>query len=267
LGADCERWSGLEKIEIVLAKSRRVFNLGDLVKFFTSSDRPFPPPPSMKYFFLSYLFVAAIVVAAFGTRGSKSELPPIEIFQDMDHQAKVKYQTKSDFFADGLGARRPVKGTLPMGFDVPSAPASSPEHQPPQYGFTNGLDYYHTGKMGDYYGEGLPKEIQLTKSFLERGERQYNIYCAVCHAASGNGKGVTSQFGIANAFNFHQPGSLDPANAAAYRADGAIYDVIVNGKGLMGPYGGSISVQDRWAIVAYIRAMQTAVKENNVSVQ
>lgn len=221
----------------------------------------------MKYFFLSYLFVAAIVVAAFGTRGSKSELPPIEILADMDHQAKVKYQAKSDFFADGLGARRPVAGTVPMGFDVPAKPASSPEYQPPAFGFSHGVGYYNTGKIGDYYGDGLPKEIQPGKALLERGERQYNIYCAVCHAESGNGKGVTSKYGILTAFNFHQNGSLDPANAAAYRADGAMFDVISNGKGLMGPYGGSISVQDRWAIVAYIRAMQVAVRENNVSVQ
>jgi mono/diheme cytochrome c family protein len=218
----------------------------------------------MKYFFLSYLFVAAIVVAAFGTRGSKSELPPLEIFQDMDHQAKVKYQAKSDFFADGLGARRPVKGTVPMGFEVPAAAASSGKYQPPAFGFSHGVGYYGTGKMGDYYGDGLPKEIELTKSLLERGERQYNIYCAVCHAEAGNGKGVTSKYGILTAFNFLQPGALDPANAAAYRADGAIFDVISNGKGLMGPYGGSISVQDRWAIVAYIRTLQFAAKENNV---
>jgi len=137
----------------------------------------------MKYFFLSYLFVAAIVVAAFGTRGSKSELPPLEIFQDMDHQAKVKYQTKSDFFADGLGARRPVKGTVPMGFEVPAAAASSGKYQPPAFGFSHGVGYYGTGKIGDYYGDGLPKEIELSKSLLERGERQYNIYCAVCHEA------------------------------------------------------------------------------------
>ncbi len=221
----------------------------------------------MKYFFLSYLFVAAIVVAAFGTRGSKSELPPIEIFQDMDHQAKVKYQAKSDFFADGLGARRPVKGTVPVGFELPSKPASAPDFKPPQYGFANGLDYYSTGKIGDFYGDGLPKEIALSKALLERGERQYNIYCAVCHAASGNGKGVTSKYGIMTAFNFHQAGSMDASNPGAYRADGAIYDVITNGKGLMGPYGGNLTVQDRWAIVAYIRAMQVAVKENNVSVQ
>lgn len=221
----------------------------------------------MKYFFLSYLFVAAIVVAAFGTRGSKSELPPLEIFQDMDHQAKVKYQAKSDFFADGLGARRPVKGTVPVGFELPAKAASSPDFKPPHYGFSNGLDYYSTGKVGDYYGDGLPQEVTLNKALLERGERQYNIYCAVCHGASGNGKGITSKYGIMTAFNLQQNGSTDPTNAGAYRADGAIYDVITNGKGLMGPYGGNITVQDRWAIVAYIRAMQVAVKENNVSVQ
>lgn len=221
----------------------------------------------MKYFFLSYLFVAAIVVAAFGTRGSKSELSPIEIFQDMDHQAKVKYQAKSDFFADGLGGRRPVKNTVPMGFEIPGKPSSSPDYKPATFGFTNGLDYYSTGKVGDYYGDGMPKEITVNKAFLERGELKYNINCAICHGTSGNGKGITSKYGIMTAFNFHQAGSTDTNNAAAYRADGAIFDVITHGKGLMGSYGGNIAVQDRWAIVAYIRAMQVAVKENNVSVQ
>ena len=87
----------------------------------------------LKYFFLSYAFVAAIVVAAFGTRGSKSELPPIEIFPDMDHQAKVKYQVKNDFFADGHGARMPVKGTVPMGFEVPAKPASAQDAKPASF--------------------------------------------------------------------------------------------------------------------------------------
>jgi mono/diheme cytochrome c family protein len=220
----------------------------------------------LKYFFLSYIFIAAIVVAAFGTRGSKSELPPLEIFQDMDHQAKVKYQAASDFFPNGVGSRLPVKGTVPMGFEVPAKPAAEGA-PPPSYGFSNGLDYYHTGKMGDFYGDGLPSELQVDNDLIARGERQFNIYCAVCHGASGNGKGVTSNYGILTAFNFHQPGSTDPNNAAAYRADGAIFDVITHGKGLMGPYGGNLTVRDRWAIVAYIRAMQLAVKEANVSVQ
>jgi len=219
----------------------------------------------LKYFFLSFLFAAAIVVAAFGTRGSKSELPPIEVFPDMDDQAKVKFQDSSDFFADGLGARMPVKGTVPMGFEVPALPASARDAKPPLVGFSNGLDYYSTGKMGDFYGDGLPPELALDKGLLERGQRQYNIYCAICHGASGNGKGVTSKYGIMTAFNFHQGNPMDPANALGYRADGAIFDVITNGKGLMGPYGGNLTVRDRWAIVGYIRAMQVAAKEGNVT--
>lgn len=221
----------------------------------------------MKYFFLSYFFIAIIVVLAFGSRGRKSELPPFEVLPDMDHQAKIKFQARSDFFPDGRGGRLPVKHTVPMGFEIPSTPASSPEAKPASFGFTNGLDYYNTGKMGDYYGDGLPAEVPVTAALLQRGQDRYNINCAICHGASGNGKGVTSKFGILTAFNFHQAGALDPANAGAYRSDGAIFDVITNGKGLMGSYGGNIAVQDRWAIVAYIRAMQVAVKDGGVQVQ
>ena len=220
----------------------------------------------MKYFFLTYLFVAALIVSAAGFRGSKSELPPIEILPDMDHQPKVKFQTSSEFFADGLGARRPVKGTVPMGYEVPKA-AAADNPAPPSFGFSNGLSYYHTGKIGDFYGDGLPEEIQVTPEFIERGAQRYAINCAICHGDAGNGKGVTSRYGILNSFNFHQPGSTDPSNAGAYRTDGAIFDVIANGKGLMGGYGANIPVQDRWAIVAYIRALQTAVQEGKVSVQ
>jgi len=225
----------------------------------------------MKYFFLSYLFVGAIFVSAFGFRGSKSELPPMEVFPDMDHQAKIKYQTVSEFFADGRGARMPVKGTVPMGFEIPVA-AAVKGGKPPRFGFTNGLSYYDTGKMGDFYGDGLPEEISsdpeiFNADFIKHGEQRYNIHCAICHGTSGNGKGVTSKYGILTAFNLQQPGNLDPANVAAYRADGAIFDVITNGKGLMGSYGGNIPVRDRWAIVAYIRSLQLAAKEAGVTLQ
>jgi len=225
----------------------------------------------MKYFFLSYIFVGAIIVSAFGFRGSKSELPPLEVFPDMDHQAKVKYQASSEFFADGRGARLPVKGTVPMGFEIP-AKAAADGATPPRVGFTNGLSYYDTGKMGDFYGDGLPSEITgdptvFNADFVKRGEQRYNIHCAICHGTSGNGKGVTSKYGILTAFNFQQAGNSDPANAAAFRADGAIFDVITNGKGLMGSYGGNITVRDRWAIVAYIRTLQLAAKEAGATLQ
>ncbi|MBX7206913.1 MAG: cytochrome c [Verrucomicrobiaceae bacterium] len=220
----------------------------------------------MKYFFLSIIFLAVIVVSAAGFRGGKSELPPLEIFPDMDNQAKIKFQAASPFFADGVGARVPVAHTVPMGFDVP-AKAAVDGGAPPKFGFSNGTDYYSTGKVGDFYGDGMPAEIEVNTALIERGQQRYDIYCAICHGASGNGKGVTSKYGILNAFNFHQPGIADPTNVTAYRADGAIFDTITNGKGLMGSYGGNIPVRDRWAIVAYIRALQTAVKDNGVKIQ
>ena len=215
----------------------------------------------MKYFFLSLFFIAVIVVSAFGFRGSKSERPPLEIFPDMDHQAKVKYQMKSEFFADGVGGRLPVARTVPMGFAVPGK-AVADGAPPPRLGWSNGLDYYNTGKVGDYYGDGIPLEIEVDTAFLERGKNRYDIHCAICHGSTGNGKGVTSKYGILTAFNFHQKGFEDPANVTAHRPDGAIFDAITNGKGLMGPYSGHIAVRDRWAIVAYIRALQLAGKES-----
>jgi len=133
--------------------------------------------------------------------------------------------------------------------------------KPPKFGFSNGVDFYNTGKVGDYYGDGFPAELALAPDLLLRGQERFNIYCSVCHGYSGNGKGVTSKYGILTAFNFQQPGATDPANAAAYRPTGAIFDTITNGKGLMGPYGGVVPAQDRWAIIAYIRTLQMAGKE------
>ncbi len=220
----------------------------------------------MKYFFLSYIFVAAIIVSAAGLRGTKSLQPPIEILPDMDNQTKVKAQARSDFFADGAGGRPPVHGTIPMGYEIPAKPATE-KPAPPAFGFSHGSDYYSTGKFGDYYGEGFPEDVTVDAALIARGQERYNISCAVCHGLSGNGKGITSKYGILNAFNFHQPGSTDPSNAATYRANGSIFDTITNGRGLMGSYGANIPVRDRWAIVAYIRALQTAVKEGNVTIQ
>lgn len=216
----------------------------------------------MKYFFLSYFIIAVLIVSAAGFRGDKTQNSPIEIFPDMDHQAKVKYQVASTFFADGSGSRKPVEKTVPIGYDFPSKIAA--ETPPPAFGFSNGVDFYNTGRFGDYYGDGFPKELVIDQKLLERGQQRYNIYCSVCHGASGNGKGTTSKFGILAAYSFQQPGAIDPANAGAYRTTGAMFDVITHGKGLMGPYGGTIPVRDRWAIVAYIRVLQQAGKEAGV---
>ncbi|MDB6116631.1 MAG: cbb3-type cytochrome c oxidase subunit [Verrucomicrobiaceae bacterium] len=217
----------------------------------------------MKYFFLSYIFVVILVVGAAGFRGDKFQQTPLYIFPDMKEQPKVKYQAASAFFSDGLGERLPITHTVPMGFDIP-AKASANGATPPKYGFSNGLDFYNTGRVGDFYGDGFPEELGLDAGLLERGQQRFNIYCAVCHGQSGNGKGITSKYGILTAFNFQQAGSTDPKNPAGYRPTGAIFDTITNGKGLMGPYGGVLPVRDRWAIISYIRTLQLAGKEVGV---
>jgi mono/diheme cytochrome c family protein len=215
----------------------------------------------MRYFFLSFFFAVVLVVSFAGTRGHRFEQTPWQIFPDMKVQAKVKYQVPSDFFADGHAMRKPVAGTVPMGFSVPDKAVSSGATVPQPSDFTHGGSYYFTGKMGDFYGDGFPPEVTVDAAFIKRGQERYNIHCAICHGQSGNGKGIFTKYSPTLPLDFTAPNSDDPANAL-YRPDGKLYDAITNGSvsGIMGPYGANINVQDRWAIVAYIRAIQFAAK-------
>ena len=79
----------------------------------------------MKYFFLSYFLVAVTIVSFAGFRGHKFEETPFEIFPDMDKQAKVKYQQPSSFFDNGHAMRKPVEGTMPIGFEMPKQAVSA----------------------------------------------------------------------------------------------------------------------------------------------
>lgn len=206
----------------------------------------------MRYFFFAYLLAIVLVIGFAGFRGDKFTHTPIEIFNDMDKQAKVKAQASNAFFSDGIGARKPVAGTVPMGLYVAQVPSA--QQTKPGYGFTHGSDFYNSGRFGDFWGDGFPEQVKVDEAFLRLGEERYNINCAICHGKSGDGKGITAQYGIANIANFHTPGFTDP-KAADYRANGSIYNTINVGKGLMGAYGASIPVNERWAIVAWVRAL------------
>jgi mono/diheme cytochrome c family protein len=212
----------------------------------------------MKYFFLSYIFVVIICVSLAGFRGHRFEDRPFQIFPDMKDQAKVKFQQPSNLFADGHAMRRPVTGTVPLGFNVPSKPASA-GFEAQDYEFTHGTGYYFTGKKGDYYGDGFPAEVKLTPALIKRGQERYNIHCAICHGEAGNGKGVFTKFSVVAPADLTGPGFDDSTNAA-YRPDGKIYDTINRGWNQMGGYGANISVPDRWAIVSYVRTLQFAAK-------
>lgn len=211
----------------------------------------------MRYFFLAYLLAIVFVIGIAGFRGDRFTQPPLEIFPDMDHQAKVKPQSVNAFFADGSGARLPVPGTVPMGLSIPEATAASGAVA--GYGFSHGSDYYHSGRLGDFWGDGFPEQVTIDEGFLRLGQERYNIHCAVCHGAAGDGKGVAGNYGVVNIANFHDAKFTDP-NDPAYRSNGRIFNTITNGQGTMGAYGPNIPVHERWAIVAWVRTLALSRK-------
>jgi len=206
----------------------------------------------MRWFFLILAIAVVATVYAIGPRGEKFSDPPFELFPDMDHQSKLRFQKPSDFFEDGQGARKPVEGTVPIGYKFPHE--GNKDDLGSAWDYSRGDEYVSTGRFGDYFGEGYPDEIELDPSFLERGRERYQITCTPCHGESGNGQGVVSKYwAIPPTANL-----IDPRVAAM--PEGQIYWTITHGKGLMGPYSGVLSVQDRWAVVAYVRALQAAAE-------
>jgi len=213
----------------------------------------------MRWFFL-ILFIATVsLVSAIGVRGTRFSQPPMELFPDMDRQYKVKYQKPSSKFADGYGSRLPVPGTVPIGFELPKGKNRAANGTAvAAFGFTHSDDYYNTGRFGDYFGDGIPAPIKVNEKLLKRGQEQFQIKCSMCHALSGNGLGTISNYWP----GFPQTADLTSAPALAL-PDGQIFWTMTNGKGLMGSYKGIITVQDRWAIVAYVKALQFSSSAKN----
>jgi mono/diheme cytochrome c family protein len=208
----------------------------------------------MRYFFLAYAIIALLVVGIFGIRGQKFSQPPVRIFPDMDEQDKLKAQKPSAFFADGYGGRLPVTETQPRGFN-PAGESSIGGI--PEYEFGGTPDYYHTGQINGFFGNGMPEELKITADnaheLITRGKERFGIYCAVCHGSSGDGLGMTSRYGVPGIANL-----LLPAFGEESYPDGRLFHTITNGKGMMSGYGYNIPVSDRWAIVAYVRTLQAA---------
>ena len=205
----------------------------------------------LRSFFIAFGLFLVLLAAVAGFRGQKGTKTPIEIFPDMDHQPKVKAQVPSAFFADGRGDRVPVPGTVPLGYAMPQSKDDPFPDEGKYYGvrFSAGPDYFDTGRFGDRWGTGIP--MPVTPALMQRGKERYTIYCAVCHGASGAGNGVASQYGMVAIANYHQ-------DRLRNMADGEIFNTITHGKLTMLGYGPNIPVQDRWAIVAYVRALQLA---------
>lgn len=213
----------------------------------------------LRGFFLIFFLASIVVVAMCGFRGEHGPRTPWEIFPDMVRQQKVRAQSPIDFFADGRGPRLPIANTVPVGYDIPSpqerppagAPAPvnapAPETAANRIGFGDGTDYFNTGKMGNNWGTGIP--VPVTEQLMQRGQQRFNINCSVCHGPTAAGNGVAKQFGLNTVATLQD-------DRIRKMADGEIFNTITNGKNTMMSYGGNVPVADRWAIIAYLRALQ-----------
>lgn len=210
----------------------------------------------MRYFFLAYALIALLVVGIFGFRGQKFSKAPYRIFPDMDEQDKLRAQKPDLFFADGRGSRLPVAQTQPRGFNPEGEQAIGGI---PEYEFGGQSGYYASGQVGDYYGVGMPEELQLNagnaQALIGRGKQRYTIYCAPCHGAAGDGQGITSLYGVP--VNTNPNAKLNAISPAVY-PDGRMFNTITNGMGRMSGYGYNIPLRDRWAIISYVRTLQAA---------
>ena len=207
----------------------------------------------LRGFLVIFVLCGIAILAVLGFRGRISTQPPFEVFPDMVRQPKVRAQAPLDLFADGRGPRLPVAGTVPIGYEMPKPiKAESPSAQigpwsHPHADFGTGTDYYNTGKMGDHWGTGIP--VPVTPELMERGQQRFNITCAMCHGASAAGNGITKQYGLATVVSLQD-------ERLSKMSDGEIFNTITNGKNTMMAYGPNIIVPDRWAIIAYLRALQ-----------
>jgi len=207
----------------------------------------------LRGFLVIFLLCTIAIIAVFGFRGQTSTGPPLELFPDMVRQMKVRAQAPLNFFADGRGSRVPVGGTIPIGYEMPkpetttSLAAAVGPYTHPRAGFSAGTDYYDTGKMGDHWGTGIP--VEATRELMERGQQRFNITCAMCHGAAAAGNGIVKQHGLATVVSLQD-------ERIRKMSDGEIFNTITNGKNTMMAYGPTIIVPDRWAIIAYLRALQ-----------
>ena len=200
----------------------------------------------LRAFLLIFLLLSIAAVAVLGFRGQKTTNEPWEIFPDMVRQVKVRAQAPLGFFADGRGPRMPINGTVPIGYEMPKA-QSAPGAEAMPRAFSVGTDYVNTGKMGANWGTGIP--VPVTPELLQRGRERFNITCVMCHGATASGNGITKQYGLNTVVTLQD-------DRIRKMSDGEIFNTITNGKNTMMAYGPNIMVADRWAIIAYLRALQ-----------
>jgi mono/diheme cytochrome c family protein len=158
--------------------------------------------------------------------------------QDMHNQPKFIPQRGTSFFADGRSARPQVEHTI--------ARNEVDEN-----------DYFHTGLVNGREMDAMPYPV--TPAVMARGQERFNIYCSPCHSRVGNGEGMIVERGYKPAANFHDAKRL--AEPLSH-----FFTVMTNGYGAMPDYSAQLPPEDRWAVAAYIRALQYSQSASAASV-
>ena len=180
-------------------------------------------------------------------RGAIHKVLLVGCRRDMQDQPKMKPFRSSSFFRDGLSGRQPVAGTVARGYlrentalftgkksGVSASSATPSTTASAQNAYPDDVDTF---------------PFAVNEDIVKRGQERYNIFCSVCHGKTGNGDGMIVRRGYRRAASFND----DRLRQAPV---GHFFDAITNGWGAMPAYAPQIPVQDRWAIIAYIRALQ-----------
>jgi mono/diheme cytochrome c family protein len=200
-------------------------------------------PKPLRYLILFVVVLAMLPPALVAQlRAVHSTKPRVHLVQDMDNQPKFRAQQVNPLFADGRAMRPPVAGTVARGR-------------------LSEDDHFHRGIVGGQWATTFPAQVPVDMGLLERGRERFDIYCRPCHGAAGFGDGMVNRRAMdlmnlgVNGTTWVQPKSLHE-QAIREQPIGQIFNSITNGVRNMPPYGSQVAVRDRWAIVAYVRALQ-----------
>jgi mono/diheme cytochrome c family protein len=169
----------------------------------------------------------------------------------MQDQPKMKPYRGTSFFGDGLSMRQPVPGTIPRGYLRTDSVLFTGKKEKPAAQASASPAPAAGANANPYVDDTDTFPFPITEATVQRGRQRYEIFCSVCHGFTGRGDGMIVRRGYRKAADFHE----DRLRQAPV---GHFFDAITNGWGAMPSYAPQIPVQDRWAIIAYVRALQLA---------
>lgn len=201
--------------------------------------------PNMRIFLAVWLFVVVATVSILGFRSDKFRKPPVWVFPDMDIQAKYLPQGQNDFFPDERNDRPMVPGAVLRGYNWDVKEVFDGEYQFAKA--ENPSAWTGKDESGAFVAD-IP--IEVTYDLVQMGQEKYQIFCMPCHGQNGDGAGITTKYGML-VTSYH----MDTIRS---QPDGEIFNTITHGKNTMMPYGMKLNPEERWAVVAYVRALQLA---------